>query len=411
MSKRPLQRFRTPAFATLTAALALSGGLALTHLATSSPEAAAGSAAAAHAAGESRPVAMTTDLATEGHLTSSLAGSKTTYAADGGWKSRAVKRKYINNGRRSTPTPTTTPTTTPTPTPTPVPTTPTPTPTTPAPSGTGWSAAGVPTGTALKRVPEDVRSGVGWSADSAGTVTIRQAGVVLDGLQIRGAVQNNYDRLTVQNTRIQCVGENDWCLALGKGSVIRSSEIGGGLDGRTYGHATAVWTGMSDAANVIDRLLIHHQISGIRLDGGTTVVSSWIRDLPMGDRVLNLGTGQYSTGDHSGGIFGTWGSNVVVRGNRIEGGNTANLFVQHDVTDSQAPRISNWLVEDNTFVNVAKNGQVCSWGVRMESKGNIAAPLTIRNNTFTRGWQVGPTSTPDFAVESGNRYTDGTVIN
>jgi hypothetical protein len=326
---------------------------------------------------------------------------------------RATVTRTVTATPSATPTATVTPTATATPTATPSATpSPTPTATPTEPSTGGWATAGVPDGTVLARVPEDTRAGAGWTADADGTVTIKASGAVLDGLLIRGAIQNpNSYSLTLSSSRVQCVGENDWCLALGKGSVIRSAEIGGGLDGRTYGHATAVWTGMSDAGNLIDRLLIHHQISGIRLDGGTTVVNSWIRDLPMGDRVLNLGTGKYNTDDHSGGIFCTWGANVVIRGTRIEGGNTANVFVQHDVTDSSAPRITNWLIEGNTFVNVSKNGQVSSWGVRIEDKGDIGAPITVRNNTFTRGWEVGPTGNPSFVVESGNRYTDGTPIN
>jgi hypothetical protein len=285
---------------------------------------------------------------------------------------------------------------------------PSPTPTTTPVVGT-WSSAGVPSGTTLRAVPTQVTSGTGWSSDGSGNVTVTSSGVTLDGLDIRGRVDVRAGSFTLKNSRIRCVGENDWCIALPAHSAIRNSEIGGGADGRTYGHAVAVWTGDSNAGNVIDGLLIHHQISGIRLDGGTTVTNSWIRDLPMGDPVKNLVTGQVNYDDHSGGIMSTFGANVVLRGNRIEGGNTANVFVQHDVTDASAPTISNWLVENNDFVNVSKNGQVCSWGFRIEPTG-VTSPVTVRNNTFTRGWQVTPYGVPSYTSRSGNVYTDGAHI-
>lgn len=276
--------------------------------------------------------------------------------------------------------------------------------------GTGWKAAGVPGGTALKRVPEDVRSGTGWTADSSGNVFVKQADVTLSGLLIRGSVQNHYNGLKIVNSLVRCVGENDWCVTLGESSSITSTEIGGQLDGKTYGHAVAIWTGESSARNVIDKVLIHHQISGIRLDGGTTVTNSYIHGLPMGDPVMNFGTGKVNRDDHSGGIMGTRGANVVLRGNRIEGGNTANVFVQHDVTDSSAPAISNWLIEGNSFVNVAKNGQVSSWGVRIEDPG-VKSPITLRNNSFTHGWEVSPFGVPSLTSLSGNVYDTGGAIN
>jgi hypothetical protein len=308
-----------------------------------------------------------------------------------------------------TPSPTTpTATVTPTPSPTSPAPSPSPTPTTTPVVGT-WSSAGVPSGTTLRAVPTQVTSGTGWSSDGSGNVTVTSSGVTLDGLDIRGRVDVRAGSFTLKNSRIRCVGENDWCIALPAHSAIRNSEIGGGADGRTYGHAVAVWTGDSNAGNVIDALLIHHQISGIRLDGGTTVTNSWIRDLPMGDPVKNLVTGQVNYDDHSGGIMSTFGANVVLRGNRIEGGNTANVFVQHDVTDASAPTISNWLVENNDFVNVSKNGQVCSWGFRIEPTG-VTSPVTVRNNTFTRGWQVTPYGVPSYTSRSGNVYTDGAHI-
>lgn len=267
------------------------------------------------------------------------------------------------------------------------------------------ATTGVPAGTRLTRVPTNRTSGPGWEWNGRAVVVTR-ADTTLEALDIDGAVINQYDGLMLRNSRIRCTGENDWCLSLGAHSQVLHTEIGGGADGKTYGRAVGIWSGRSDANNLIVAVNVHSLIDDLRIDGGTTVADSYIHDVAMGDPVLNLATGEVTTNDHSDGLMSTGGGNIVVRHNRFEGGNTASLFVQRDVTDL-TKRIGSVLIENNLFVNVHKNDSDSSFGVDIENKG-IDGPIILRVNTFTHSsWTVGPIQVPPGSTESGNIFADG----
>jgi hypothetical protein len=240
----------------------------------------------------------------------------------------------------------------------------------------------------------------GWRSDSSGNIWVDAPDTTLDGLLVHGAVVSVQPGLSILRSRIECTGENDWCVTIAGRSTIVDTEIGGGADGRTYGHAIGIYTGGSGSGNIIRRVNIHHTIHGMRVDGGTVVEDCWIHDMPMGDDVRNLATGVVHRDDHTNGIMSTAGSRTVLRHNRIESGNTATLFVQWNGGE----RIGEFVVERNLFVNVDRNGQVASWGVGIENKG-IDGPITVRDNVFTNGWEVAPIMVPPGAAVTGN--TDG----
>jgi hypothetical protein len=265
---------------------------------------------------------------------------------------------------------------------------------------------GVPTATSLQRVPAQVTRGSGWHWNGS-TAVIDRDGVSLKGLDIDGPVSSKYAHLTIEQTRIRCTNENDWCLILGTQSTVTQVDIGGGENGTTYGHAIGIYTGGSDAGNLITRTNVHHQIHGLRIDGGTTLTDSYIHELVMGDPVVNLQTGKTTSDDHTDAVMMTRGANVAIRHNRIEGGNTACIFVQWDVTDSTSPKIGSVVVENNLIINVHRHNQDSSLGVNVEDRG-IVGPITIRNNTFSRsGWTVGPINAPSAATVTGNVFIDG----
>lgn len=269
----------------------------------------------------------------------------------------------------------------------------------------------MPAGVSLTSVPGQATSGPGWHWNGT-AVVIDADNTTLNGLDIAGAVQNTHNNLTVKDTRIRCANENDWCLTLGSNSTVTDTEIGGGANGTTFLHAIAIYT--SGPGNLIERVNIHHTIHGLRLDNGTTVQNSYIHDLPMGDPVTNLATGQTSTSDHTDGSMTTGAlpsdlSPIVVDHNRFEGGNTANFFVQRDATDT-SKAIGELTIENNLFLNIHRNGEDSSFGIDIENKG-IQGPITIKNNTFNKStWTVGPIQTPAGTTTSGNTYTDGTPV-
>ncbi len=228
-----------------------------------------------------------------------------------------------------------------------------------------------------------------------------QDGVTLSGLDIDGSLHSSVSGLTVLDTRIRCTGEQSWCVSLGSASTVRDSEIGGGRDGHTFGPAIGLLSGRYNgtiAPNAIARVNIHHTLHGMRVDGDTTVQDSYIHDLPMGDAPFQDA--------HTDAIMSTAGGNNVIRHNTLQGGNNCEVFVQWQ--EGNEP-IGAYEVQDNQFLAVTRNGQQPTFGVCMEDRG-IKGPLSVIDNTFSRGWQVGPIESPPGTVVSANKYSDGAPL-
>ncbi|MEO6702933.1 MAG: hypothetical protein ABI140_05480 [Jatrophihabitantaceae bacterium] len=257
------------------------------------------------------------------------------------------------------------------------------------------STTGVPAGTQLRKVPEQLTSGPGWKWNPYGWVQVGSTNVTINGLDINGSIHSSFGGLTIQDSRIRCTGENDWCVSIASKTVVRDTEIGGQADGHTFGKATGVLSAGSGAQNVLQGLNIHNTSDGLRLDGGTELIDSWVHDLSMGD----------IPDAHSDGVQSTGGANVSITGNRIESGNNCNVFVQWL---SGQPEISHYQVGRNLFVSQNRNNQQTSYGVCIYGNG-VQGPITVQDNTFSRGWQVGAVTAPPEASLSGNKYTDGSA--
>lgn len=257
---------------------------------------------------------------------------------------------------------------------------------------------GVPAGTKLTRVPEDVKSGDGWAWNSYGWIQVQSDGAKLTGLDVNGSIHSDKSGVTISDTRIRCTNENDWCLSLGTDSTVRDTEIGGQADGHTFGKATGVYSGGSSSGNVLQRLNIHHTSDGLRLDGGTTLEDSWVHDLIMGDSP--------DPSAHSDGVQSTGGANVVITHNRFETGNNCNVFVQW----TSGPQVSHYQVSDNLFVSGQRNAQQTSYGVCIYGQ-NVTGPLSVTGNTFSHGWQVAALTAPPETALSANHFLDGAAAN
>lgn len=268
----------------------------------------------------------------------------------------------------------------------------------PPPAFPNGSNTGVPARTKLVDVPEQRTSGAGWKWESGGFVKITAKNTTLADLDIHGYVDNSFNGLTVRSSRIRCTGQTQAgaCITLGEHSSITDTEIGGGENGATFSKAFAVWSGGSAAGNSIVRVNIHHTVHGLHIDGGTTLADSYIHDLPMGDPGFET--------DHTDGVFIATGHNVVIKHNTFSSSNNAEIFVQD--YDATAEGVGDLVITGNSFTNVQRNGQDASYGVAIENK-SINGPITVSNNVFSRGWDVGPIEVPRSATYSGNTFTDG----
>lgn len=276
----------------------------------------------------------------------------------------------------------------------------------PSPTSTAPSSAipdetntGVPAGTTLTAVPGQRTSGTGWHWDGT-RVVIDSDNVTLNALDINGAVANTHNGLVIQNSRVRCTNENNWCVEMGAGSTVTDTEIGGGANLTTYLPAIGILSGYwktAQAANLIQRVHVHHTIHGMRVDGDTTVTDSYIENFPMGEAPY--------TDAHTDGIMCTAGANVTIRHNHFSSGNNSPFFVQWQTGNAL---ISNYVIENNVIDGIVRNNEMSSWGIAFENKG-IGGPVTIRNNTFTGTFQAGAIEAPTGSTVTGNVTSTGSA--
>jgi hypothetical protein len=221
---------------------------------------------------------------------------------------------------------------------------------------------------------------------------------VLQGLDINGSVNSGVSNVVIQNTRIRCTNEDQWCLSVGPHTVVQDTEIGGGANGSTFTAAIGVWSGGSSSGNVFQRVNIHNTSDGMRIDGGTTIVDSYIHNLVMGDSA--------APGAHSDGIQSTGGSNVVVKHNSFQSGNNCNVFVQWLSGNEQ---IKNYTVTGNKFTAGNRNGEQTSYGVCAYGTG-VPGPVAVTNNMFSSGFEVKAYTAPAGATVSGNTDFNGKSV-
>jgi len=269
------------------------------------------------------------------------------------------------------PSPSSTPTPTPTVSPTP-PASATPTPT-PSPTPTDVPAGfpdetttGVPKGTTLRRVPQDVKSGPGWSYDSRGWVTITGNGAVFEGYDVSVDVSVQANNVVIRNNRIRSGG---WPLALRHttGTVIDRNTLGG-TAGSTCDNAIRGIYG--DDQNVtITANDIAYCGSGINsFSGGGLIQGNYIHDIGWacsGSGCLHYNGIQLSAGT---------GPLMVIDHNTILNtqGQTDAIMLANDEGAQRNRLITN---------NLLAGGGYCFYGAG--GPNGVSTGITFRGNRFS----------------------------
>jgi hypothetical protein len=259
------------------------------------------------------------------------------------------------------------------------------------------TTTGVPPGVTLANIAG--KSGIGWSADSSGNVTVTGGSVTLDGYLIAGRVAaDNVTGFTLANSKVECIGEDSWCVTLGDSATIRDTEIGGrgcsaaqlaARNVNCYGYAAGVWTGTTSATqNLLLRDNIHSLTRAVQNDGGTTIQDSFFHD-SVYDCAIRAGA--QVCGLHSSASFMSKGHGSKYLHNTLEDGSTAVIFGQ--VYDNDGSTLGDVTIDDNRIIATREpNGYTSSFGVSIENKHiDIPASIRITNNMFDAGpWDVGP---------------------
>ena len=234
------------------------------------------------------------------------------------------------------------------------------------PSSCGYPDAtttGVPTGTVLKRVPQDVSSGPGWTYDTRGWISIDGAGATFSGYSVTAPIDVLANNVTVSNVSMFIGGET-WAIGLRHAQGVTISNVKIAAPDLS---SNRLLVGIRDVYGDVDTLTVSkNDISGTST--GIQVHAGLIED----NYVHDLG---FRSGDHTNGFMSNAGSkSLTIRHN--------TMFNQYGQTDAISlfqdfGTQSNRVVEDNFM---AGGGYTIYAG-----GGSLGAPtnITVRNNKFS----------------------------
>jgi len=179
----------------------------------------------------------------------------------------------------------------------------------PSPHACGYpdeTNTGITPGKVLRRVPQDVTSGPGWSWDTRGFLRVESAGAVIDGIDVQGEIYITVPRVTIRNAKVTFGGGSSIGISVRPGAndvVIESSRISGanaGAERMMAGIKAWGQTGLQ-----VRRCDITFTSTAIQTDQGL-VTDNYVHD--MG----------FLEGDHTNGFTSNaYGGGVVVRHNTI----------------------------------------------------------------------------------------------
>lgn len=244
------------------------------------------------------------------------------------------------------------------------------------------STTGVPAGTKLR-----VHNG---------DLTIKTAGTVIDGLDIRGFVRVEAPNVTIKNTivRGRATTGNAIMIYAGTGKsaglTVRNTEL-------APTNATPNTNGIYGFDFTLDRVNIHNVIDSVHIFGNNvTIANSYLHN-----NLHFTNDPNHRDGSHDDNIQIQKGSNIVITNNNISGSYNAALMVTQDQGAVSNVRLSNNLVAGGgCTVNIAEKGKGAIQGLKITD--NI-----FGDSRFGCSMLVPPT-TPMY--EKGNVKADKSVV-
>ncbi|HEX6239489.1 MAG TPA: right-handed parallel beta-helix repeat-containing protein, partial [Polyangiales bacterium] len=210
----------------------------------------------------------------------------------------------------------------------------------------------------------------------SGSVTVKQAGKVVENLDIRGTITVLANDVTIRNVRITTGDyypiryfDND-----NTGLVVEDSEIIG-----TSGNVTSA---VAFANYTARRLNIHGMADGLKADSNVLIEDCWIHDLSNGEQ------------EHNDGVQSTGGKGVTIRHNDISGASNACVQAGDEGGATEDLTIEcNWLSGGGYTLNIRGKGATRPRNTR------------VINNRFGRDSGYGPWTFDDPSpTVRGNVY-------
>lgn len=240
----------------------------------------------------------------------------------------------------------------------------------PGPDNTGWQHTGV-TLSPMECGPD-------------GELVVDTDDTVIDGARIDCDIRIDANDVTISRSLVRAGGP--WAIYKPDqytNLTVSDVEIAG-LPGcqaaLVFSHYTAT------------RLNVHGCADGLRVDQSATVQDSWIHDFWDG-RVNGQQVGAIA---HDG-VSTTGGSNLTIRGNRIDNPRSDDSCI---TIGGQFGAPSNVVIEDNYLDGGDYTIFLAPSGVNR----------VIKDNTFTRTFLTGPAKVSGSYVWSGNVFTDGSPV-
>jgi hypothetical protein len=244
---------------------------------------------------------------------------------------------------------------------------------TPGPDATLGNCNGPKPGPDTTGVPS------GITLTPSGSITVRQNGAVVEGLDIQGSITVLANDVVIRKVRITSDDyypiryfDND-----NTGLLVEDSEIRG-----LSGNVTSAIAFTNYTAR---RLNIHGSADGFKADANVLIEDCWIHDLSNGG------------GEHNDGVQCTGGKGVTLRHNNISGASNASVQAGDDfgAATEDLTVECNWLSGGGYTLNIR--------GVGVTRPKNTR----ITNNRFARDFEYGPITIDDLSpVIIGNVYDD-----
>lgn len=215
------------------------------------------------------------------------------------------------------------------------------------------------------------------------SITVRDAGAVVENLDITGSVTVLADNVTIRNVRITSGDyypiryfDND-----NRGLVVEDSEI--------IGLSGDVTSGIAFAHYTARRVNVHGSADGLKADEDVRIEDSWIHDLSNGE------------GEHNDDVQSTGGKGVTIVHSVLEGASNAAVQTGDEgaATEDLTLRC-NWLSGGGYTLNIRGSGDT------------VPRNTQILDNRFGRDSAYGPWTLDDpNPTVTGNVWDDdGTPI-
>lgn len=233
--------------------------------------------------------------------------------------------------------------------------------------------------------PDETNTGVpaGTVLTNSGSITVTQAGTIIDSKNITGQVIIRANNVTIRRSRITSgdyypIDHNNGNAGL----LVEDTEV--------IGTNINVTSGISFANYTARRVNVHGSADGLKADANVVIEDSYIHNLAV------------SATSHNDAIQTTGGSNVIVRHNtcKLSTFVGANACLQ---MGNEWGINSGWLVTNNLLDGGG-------WTI---NSGSADTNMMYSNNRFTRNAAYGPGGTSGSGITwTGNYYDDtGAVAN